>query len=152
MSVAGSGSVFPDADGGFSKPRSKDEAELDITPMIDVTFLLLIFFMVTSTMQAEKDLQVPVAKHGVGVDTSDAMIVSVLSDEPSYTILLGDGEGPEASVAEVTAFVEEGLRENREHVIIKADRDVPHGTVQEVAKAVTAVEGISFSIGVRDQD
>mgnify|MGYP003325625382 CR=1 FL=1 len=34
-------------------PRKKlEDAEMDITPMIDVTFLLLIFFMVTSTMQA----------------------------------------------------------------------------------------------------
>ena len=37
--------------GGLGRAKKKDEADLDITPMIDVTFLLLIFFMVTSTMQ-----------------------------------------------------------------------------------------------------
>ena len=52
---------------GSTRKRG-EEAELDITPMIDVTFLLLIFFMVTSTMQGKPDLDVPPVKHGVGVD------------------------------------------------------------------------------------
>ncbi|HAA50734.1 MAG TPA: hypothetical protein DCE43_13545, partial [Planctomycetaceae bacterium] len=33
------------SDNAFSRKRSESDADLDITPMIDVTFLLLIFFM-----------------------------------------------------------------------------------------------------------
>ena len=33
---------------GFTKKKSAEEADLDITPMIDVTFLLLIFFMLVN--------------------------------------------------------------------------------------------------------
>ena len=40
-----------------SKKRSDDE--LDMTPMVDVTFLLLIFFMVTAAFALQKVLPVP---------------------------------------------------------------------------------------------
>ena len=35
---------------------------MDMTPMIDVTFLLLIFFMVTASFSVQKTIQAPVAK------------------------------------------------------------------------------------------
>ena len=41
------------------KIRSSEDADIDITPMIDVTFQLLIFFMVTSTMQGTPPAIVP---------------------------------------------------------------------------------------------
>ena len=37
----------------------RDETEMDMTPMVDVTFLLLIFFMVTAAFSLQKSLQVP---------------------------------------------------------------------------------------------
>ena len=49
--------LFSDAGGSFGGKRKPIEGELDITPMIDVTFLLLIFFMVSSTMQGKPDLE-----------------------------------------------------------------------------------------------
>jgi biopolymer transport protein ExbD len=36
-------------------------------------------------------------------------------------------------------------------VIIKADREVPHGFVQEVARTVNGVEGVKFYVGVQDK-
>lgn len=43
-----------------SKSRDRDnEAEMDMTPMVDVTFLLLIFFMVTATFTLQKSLEIP---------------------------------------------------------------------------------------------
>ena len=42
----------------FTKPQG-DVTELDMTPMVDVTFLLLIFFMVTAAFSLQRSLQVP---------------------------------------------------------------------------------------------
>ncbi|MBM81928.1 MAG: hypothetical protein CMJ78_15250 [Planctomycetaceae bacterium] len=39
--------------------RGGEEDELDMTPMVDVTFLLLIFFMITASFTMQKTLQVP---------------------------------------------------------------------------------------------
>jgi len=153
-------SLSYDEEGWNSKPRLDNETDLDITPMIDVTFLLLIFFMVTSTMQASPDLDVPPAEHGIGAARDNATIIVIKAPEsPGATpeIGLGDAnnqENPNATLEQVRAYVEQGLNDGaspKEHVIIKADREVPHGFVQKVTRVVNEVESITFSIGVRDK-
>jgi len=47
-----------DDEEGFGS-RADDEEELDLTPMVDVTFLLLIFFMITASFSIQKTLSVP---------------------------------------------------------------------------------------------
>ena len=143
--------LFTDADDdGFQRKGGGEEADLDITPMIDVTFLLLIFFMVTSTMQSEADLDVPVAKHGIGANKNKATIITIRANDGDPIIILGDGKGPEATVEEVHDYVDEGVKSNTSQVIIKAERDVLHGFVQKVARVVTEFEGLKFAIGVQD--
>lgn len=44
------------------KPRDIDSAGVDLTPLIDVVFLLLIFFMVSTTFQKESELAIELPK------------------------------------------------------------------------------------------
>lgn len=130
--------------------------DLDITPMIDVTFLLLIFFMVTSTMQATQDSDVPVARHGVGVDTRGSTMVLVHNDGnglngTSVVELKEAGGTTEVTLDELTARVRERFQSGVVDVIIKADRGVPHGFVQEVTRAVTEIDGVKFYIGIEEK-
>lgn len=148
-------SIAGDSDDGWGKRnRGGDEADLDITPMIDVTFLLLIFFMVSSTMQAKPDLDIPPAKHGTGVEAAQSVVIILKKpagpEDPAGISLAG--RAGEAAMDDVKGFIEEGLSEGKDHVIIKADREVPHGFVQEVTRVITEFEGVSFSIGVRDEE
>lgn len=146
--------VFSDAeDGGWGiKARRGSSAELDITPMIDVTFLLLIFFMVTSTMRPTSELQLPIAKHGVGVPADDAVIVQILSPG------VAGGGDPEVlldkspvTLEELEQRVQESYDANRSEVIIQADRDTPHRAVLQVMNAIKSVDGVKFHVGVRDE-
>ena len=131
--------------------RGVPEADLDITPMIDVTFLLLIFFMVTSTMQNEREVDVPVADHGVGVETRTSGIINVYANDPEPIIEI-ESVGMELTFDDVESQVEQWVGENEEiEVIIKAERDVPSGFVSKVLSSVTKTEGVKFSIGVRDR-
>ena len=63
------------------RKRGGFDGDLDITPMIDVTFLLLIFFMVTSTMQATPDIDLPVARQGTGIDKHSQVTISLIEQE-----------------------------------------------------------------------
>lgn len=131
--------------------KKREEADLDITPMIDVVFLLLIFFMVTSTMQADPAVIVPEAKHGVGVDQEKAVIISILMENEVPKIVCADGDGPEATLEDVTRYTSEGIAAGKERVIIKADREVPYGTLSQVAGAVQAEDvPVRFFVGVND--
>jgi biopolymer transport protein ExbD len=140
-------------DAGFKK-KKPEEADLDITPMIDVVFLLLIFFMVTSTMDDQKTANVPPAEHGIGVDTNAATIISVVANPGgrSARVVLGDDpEGEEAGNLEVVRrYVQSGFNEGKELCILKAERDVKEGKVQEVLKILAEIEGLKFAVGVQN--
>ncbi len=135
-----------------NKKRGESEAELDITPMIDVVFLLLIFFMVTSTMQKKKERDVPPARNGVGVDSSISTILTINRPTDSSSdpiVILSDGT--EATLDDVKAAVTEGKEKGQNMVILKADRDVPHGMIVKVMRKVNEVEGMQFLMEVRDK-
>jgi biopolymer transport protein ExbD len=48
-----------DDDDALPPRKKRDDGELDMTPMVDVTFLLLIFFMVTASFSLQKSIQMP---------------------------------------------------------------------------------------------
>lgn len=52
------------------RKRNEDNASIDLTPAVDVTFQLLIFFMVTASFSMQKAFDVPPAKKTDGVSTS----------------------------------------------------------------------------------
>ncbi|MFM8726217.1 MAG: ExbD/TolR family protein, partial [Planctomycetaceae bacterium] len=52
------------------RPRADDSAAIDLTPAVDVTFQLLIFFMVTASFSMQKAFDVPPAKNSDGVSTA----------------------------------------------------------------------------------
>lgn len=136
---------------GFPRKSIDTQADLDITPMIDVVFLLLIFFMVTSTMQATPDVEVPPAQYGLGVEKENATVITVRKPESggeTGTIELRGGRT--ATLGDVRREIEEALQAGRTKAIVRADRETPHGFVQEVIRTVDSVEGIEFYIEVRD--
>ena len=66
------------------EPKSAEEdIEIDMSPMIDMVFLLLIFFIVASQVIDEKpSINVPAATHAkVAKDTTGRVMITVTSDE-----------------------------------------------------------------------
>lgn len=141
--------------GGSGEP---EDPHIDFTPMIDCVVLLLGFFMVTSNLGGRDVVDVPVAKHKTNFPGENATIITVLApdnDAAPPALFLGQGTSHPGDLGEgeggVKGYVESRLREGYRHVIIRADREVPFGFVQEVMRTISAVEGASFSIGVRDR-
>ncbi|MEZ5477146.1 MAG: biopolymer transporter ExbD [Thiolinea sp.] len=57
------------------RPRSQEEVDVNLTPLIDVVFLLLIFFMVTTTFDrnAEIKIELPTAANTVQAQQQDRL-------------------------------------------------------------------------------
>lgn len=121
--------------------------------MIDVVFLLLIFFMVTSTMQKDAQLQVPPARHGEGVAADTAIFITIASTDEEPLIYLGDGISENAAeLGEIGPYVDLEVKSGKTVLIIKADRELPSGFVEEVARTANEVEGIEkFFVGIQDK-
>ena len=140
--------------------RMRQDAELDITPMIDVTFLLLIFFLVASIPDEPHALELPKARHGVAVSSRTSIIITIadggrgkalvyLADGKIGSPLEGDPIRQEAAVRE---YVEREHRTGKQSVIIKAERGLRHGDVSRVAAVAGSVEGVKLNLAVMETD
>jgi len=137
--------------------RSLVEADMDITPMIDLTFLLLIFFLVSSTPDKNTVVDLPEANHGVGVSQLNSVIFTIgmggLNAAPVYE---ADGRVPGTELSDnleirnnqIVEAVEKGFRENKTDIVVKADRNVAHREVARVIKSVSQVEGVKIHLAV----
>ena len=144
------------------RPPRSDEAEMDITPMIDITFLLLIFFLVASKMDSGTEVSLPVAQHGTAVTTKSSAFLTLTQGAGDLaTVYLGNGTGDDLRLrtedlvdqeTEIAAYVERMLRdENKEQVVIKAEKSVKHREVARVMRAVGLVEDATIFVAVLEE-
>lgn len=115
--------------GRFRQTAEEDANEngIDISPLLDMVFILLIFFIVTTTFVEET---------GVDVNKPDAASAKQL-DKNSILIAVTDkGEvvfgGRQIGVSGVEPLVKRKLRKEEVPVIIQADRVSRSGTLVEV--------------------
>ena len=134
--------------------QERDE-HIDLTPMVDVVFQLMTF-MLFSIQLTGSELNVPKAKHGVGVDDTSTTLVWLLKPESQggeARIVVGDApDGPVLSLDALVKAVEDGVREGKRNVVLEADGEVTHGDVLKTAAAVAKVENVSLRIGVQEPD
>lgn len=139
-------------------PREKKkELDFDITPMIDVVFLLLIFFMVSSTMQQSAPADAPPARNGKGLKAEGAIRLALLPERAGVIeVELPDGTTVELEEAvekqAVLAAVEAAREANpgSSEIILLADRDATAGSVRKLLKQLAEVEGLAFHFEVQD--
>lgn len=111
---------------------SDGDAEIDMTPMLDIVFIMLIFFIVTASFLKEAgiDINRPDASTAVKADKANIMIA--VSDKNEVWM-----EKRRVDVRAVRANVERLRAENPEgSVVIQADVESKSGVVMEVVDAV----------------
>lgn len=117
------------------RPQPKEELELNITPLIDVVFLLLIFFMVSTTFERESEIKItlPKVSQEGGEAESQAVHVAIDANERIYI-----DERPLEDVRPATiraAIAASGQALEDPAVVIKADAGVSHEIVVRVMDA-----------------
>jgi len=115
------------------KPRAKREANIDIGPLMDMVFILLIFFVVTSTFTRET---------GVEVNKPQAQTANQLEKENILIAITRDGtihiDERQVDLAGLSDVLKGILAKNpeREAVLI-ADKDAITGKLVSVIDACT---------------
>ncbi|MBN8605243.1 MAG: biopolymer transporter ExbD [Planctomycetes bacterium] len=125
----------------FEKKKNRDDSEMDMTPMVDVTFLLLIFFMITASFSIQKVFRTPAQKSNEAStkaepdpnqDNADSVVVQI-DEFNSYTVLLPSGEEREIpSKQDLIVLLSEAKGEGDggpSKLVIRAHEDSTHSTV-----------------------
>jgi biopolymer transport protein ExbD len=110
--------------------EEEDNFALDMTPMIDVVFLLIIFFMVSTVFvdfSRRMDINLPTSKSSVIDETVKSLEIEMSKDNK---ILLGGKAltllGLETTLAKMK------LKGKKQSAIIRADKTLPYGDVIHV--------------------
>jgi biopolymer transport protein ExbD len=122
--------------------------KIDMTPMVDVAFLLLIFFMSTSQFDPPQKvpISIPDSHSNLKVPESDVMTLAVSKDNQ---ILYQIGKKPQefTDIANLETVVTDARRKNRNlRVAIKADKDSDYGTMEDVMGIMQKTNTITFSL------
>ncbi len=120
-----------------------DDAEINITPMLDIVFIMLIFFIVTTSFTKETGAAVvkPIAEQAVALRNGTILIGIKSNDDIWMSKRL-------IELREVRSMVEQAKAENpKGSVVIVADKDSRIGTVTQVMDQVrmAGVQGIAIS-------
>ena len=130
----------------FRKTR-EEEPRISIAPLIDIVFLLLIFFMVTSHFDIASGVRInlpKVSKRIIGEEDSNR--ITLIIDKSAQTYLEGKKVDQKTLQKRLQHLVNErGLL----HLILQADKDVSHGKVVQVMDLAKSAGVYSIIIAAR---
>ena len=110
---------------------------MDITPMIDITFLLLIFFItVTQVSDAAKE-KIPLPEEEAGEEDDKIANLTINVNTEGEIVVMGKQVGPNELVNYVgNELVAVGDDPNRLKILIRASREGDSRTVNEIVKSL----------------
>lgn len=116
----------------IAKDKGQDGAEIDLTPMLDVVFIMLIFFIVVASFIKEAGVEVnrPDKNQPDNPEDSTSILVEIASDNQIWM------ENRRVDIRAVRANIQRLLAEDPEApVTIKVEKGAEAGTVVDVADA-----------------
>jgi biopolymer transport protein ExbD len=123
--------------GGFNR-KSKASQEIPTSSLADIAFLLLIFFMVTTVFQSDKNRPIDWAQ-AAAAEKIDEKVKNILNIwmEQDGTIWINDSE---LALDEISARVGPLYAASERHLVIsvRADRDTPYRFIDAVQKELVA--------------
>jgi biopolymer transport protein ExbD len=112
----------------LSRRRSERREDIDISPLIDMVFILLIFFMVTTTFV--KDMKVDIERPGAAsAQSASTKALRIHIDSSSNIFIDGSPVRPWMVQSRVREFLESS---GSEQVLVVTDRRVPAERLVEV--------------------
>lgn len=152
-----SSQIFSDNAPLIRKNKGHEEASFDITAMIDLVFMMNIFFLVTMVTAALNELDLPAAKHCLPVDEETAVVITVLkgsSRDGDARVFLGEGDSGEQLTSfdeqeqRIRAAVDDGMAQGRNTVLIMAEKDVPLREVARTSRIVAEIPKLELKLAV----
>ena len=125
--------------------EEEEQTEINLSPMIDCIFILLIFFIVTTVFVEEPGVEIYKPDATVDADLEKNSIIIAISADNK--VVYG---GKELGVAGVGARVRQLLNSDELPVIIQADSRADHGVFSDVWSEVKNAGAKKISLSTRN--
>jgi len=139
---------------GFHRAKRRVGIRIDMTPMVDVAFLLLIFFMVTTVFRTPQALEInlpPDKDVKIEVAESKVLTVRVLPDNRAYW-KRGTDPWARTDVPGLTS-VFQPFRGNKDLVVlIKIDREAKFNSMVDIIDELDVARLTRFSLATLTPD
>lgn len=112
------------------RPQAREEVEINLAPFIDVVFLLLIFFMVSTTFLREGNLELTLPEASPEPTQTEALALELTIDANGEYALNGRALANRQSLT-IQRALEQAVAEAgaAQELIIRADANTPHQAV-----------------------
>ncbi|MFZ5806167.1 MAG: ExbD/TolR family protein [Verrucomicrobiota bacterium] len=120
------------------------QGPVDAAPMVDIVLLLLIFFLITSSFVFQAGIKVELPA-GAGAGGANSRHIIALSQNPPM-IFFNDQIATLESLEKQFKLIARG--EPNATLVLKADKDVSHGTVVQVMN-LAIQSGLSIVIATQ---
>lgn len=141
------------------KPANVEPVELDMTPMIDMTFQLIAFFMILINFDAseqDESIQLPMSTLAKPPDSRLETPITIQLTKSGQPIVAGQTYAEVASIKPILdneKYVLESSNKSAKDatIIIRAHRDAKTGVVQEVIKLCQTVGFEKFTLRAKEE-
>lgn len=132
------------------KKEKRDVVNLDITPLIDVVFLLLIFFMVSTTFEhnSEINITLPTSSKELTEAKPDAVNIGL---DAGGNVFINDKALVNAQLETIKQALAEAVVGIEEPpIIISADADASHQSVIKVMDAARQLDLVRITFATQE--
>ena len=130
--------------------RFRDENEenfsFDLTPLVDVVFLLLIFFMVSTVFidfKRQMDISLPSSKSSAPSEVLEPVKVELTVDRQIFL------NGEKISLEEFESALSRISPSKKKSAIIRADKNLPYGNVIKVMGMLQSAKILDIGVAVK---
>ena len=128
------------------KPDRSDDIELNLTPLIDVVFLLLIFFMVSTTFEKQAKLKLQLPSASVEAIVQDQKTVIIGIDAKGH-YFVNDRQLVNTSLETLKIALKKVTNGQKDMpVTLRADANTPHQAVVTAMDAASQLGLVKLSI------
>ena len=106
--------------------KSRESAKLDLTPLIDVVFLLIIFFMVTTTFNNFGSVQIDLPSSTIQ-QTDKTKSIEIIIDKDGNYHISEDGKITQIQFSEIDSYLK-----TAKEATISADKNLKYQIIMDV--------------------
>jgi biopolymer transport protein ExbD len=128
--------------------RSEEEENfsLDLTPLVDVVFLLLIFFMVSTVFvdfKRQMDISLPTSTSSLPSETEEPVKIELTVDKNIFL------NGEKVTLEEFELALSEIPLSKNNAAVIRADKNLPYGHVIKIMGMLQSAKILDIGVAVK---